>query len=242
MGKSFKCDQCPKIYATRQGRWRHKRNDHKEISLMMVKPERTMNLAESIKSSHADGDTSGALQDVQDPASDIPTFDSAEFCGKKPLSDETLIKIRKMLKIPRHPHASIVKEEREQAPEKSNGLHHNYSDEVEKDIDSSEGESMDESGSEQTDDESGVDMEENGESDEVDGKDMEKLEDEEEAPLDNATIRNLIKRFKILHHQLIHQGRKEHVPILEEIITILNDEGQLGDEYDRTVKSVTKYQ
>ena len=209
---------------------------------MMVKPERTMNLAESIKSSHADGDTSGALQDVQDPASDIPTFDSAEFCGKKPLSDETLIKIRKMLKIPRHPHASIVKEEREQAPEKSNGLHHNYSDEVEKDIDSSEGESMDESGSEQTDDESGVDMEENGESDEVDGKDMEKLEDEEEAPLDNATIRNLIKRFKILHHQLIHQGRKEHVPILLEIITILNDEGQLGDEYDRTVKSVTKYQ
>ena len=203
---------------------------------MMVKPERTMNLAESIKSSHADGDTSGALQDVQDPASDIPTFDSAEFCGKKPLSDETLIKIRKMLKIPRHPHASIVKEEREQA------LHHNYSDEVEKDIDSSEGESMDESGSEQTDDESGVDMEESGESDEVDGIDMEKLEDEEEAPLDNATIRNLIKRFKILHHQLIHQGRKEHVPILMEIITILNDDGQLGDGCDRVVKSVTKYQ
>ena len=97
---------------------------------------------------------------------------------------------------------------------------------------------MDESGS----DDSGVDLEENGESDEVDGKDMEKLEDEEEAPLDNATIRNLIKRFKILHHQLIHQGRKEHVPVLLEIITILNDEGQLGDEYDRTVKSVTKYQ
>ena len=80
---------------------------------MMVKPEKMMNLAESIKSSHADGDTSGALQDVQDPASDIPTFDSAEFCGKKPLSDETLIKIRKMLKIPRHRHASILKEERD---------------------------------------------------------------------------------------------------------------------------------
>ena len=80
---------------------------------MKVKPEKMMNLAESIKSSHADGDTSGALQDVQDPASDIPTFDSAEFCGKKPLSDETLIKIRKMLKIPHHPHASIVKEETE---------------------------------------------------------------------------------------------------------------------------------
>ena len=208
---------------------------------MMVKPERTMSLAESIKSSHADGDTSGALQDVQDPASDIPTFDSAEFCGKKPLSDETLIKIRKMLKIPRHPHASIVKEEREQAPEKSNGLHHNYSDEVEKDIDSSEGESMDESGSEQTDDESGVDMEENGESDEVDGKDMEKLEDEE-APLDDAAIRNLTRRFKILHHQLIHKGRKDHIPILLEILNIFQDEGKLGDEHERCTRAVTKYQ
>ena len=241
MGKSFKCDQCPKIYATRQGRWRHKRNDHKEISLMKVKPEKMMNLVESIKSSHADGDTSGALQDVQDPVSDIPTFDGAEFCGKKPLSDETLIKIRKILKIPRHRHASILKEEREQdnqTPEKSNGLPHNYSDKMEKDIDSSEEESMDESGS----DESGVDLEENGESDEVDGIDMEKLEDEEETPLDNAAIRNLSKRFKILHHQLSHQGRKEHVPVLLEIIRILNDEGQLGDEHDRVVKSVTKYQ
>ena len=236
MAKSFKCDQCPKIYATRQGRWRHKRNDHKESSLMMVKPEKMMNLAESIKSS-----TSGALQDVQDPVNDISTFDGAEFCGKKSLSDETLIKIRKMLKIPRHRHASILKEERErdnQTPEKSNGLHHNYSDKVEKDIDSSEEESMDESGS----DESGVDLAENGESDEVDGKDMEKLEDEEEGPLDNAAIRNLSKRFKILHHQLIHQGRKEHVPVLLEIIRILNDEGQLGDEHDQVVKSVTKYQ
>ena len=61
---------------------------------MKVKPEKMMNLVESIKSSHADGDTSGVLQDVQDPANDIPTFDGAEFCGKKPLSDETLIKIR----------------------------------------------------------------------------------------------------------------------------------------------------
>ena len=56
---------------------------------MMVKPEKMMNLAESIKSSHADGDTSGALQDVQDPVNSIPTFNGAEFCGKKSLSDET---------------------------------------------------------------------------------------------------------------------------------------------------------
>ena len=112
--------------------------------------------------------------------------------------------------------------------------------------DYSDEESMDESGTEQAADEKDLDGEENGESD---GKDMEKLEDEtdtsepdEEAPLDDTAIRNLIKRFKILHHQLIHEGRKDHVPNLLEIITILNDEGQLGDEHDRIVKVITKYQ
>ena len=238
MAKYFKCDQCPKIYASRQGRWRHKHNDHKESSLKM-KPEKMINLAESSKSSHNDGDSRNALQDIQDPVSDIPTFNGAEFCDRKPLSDETLIKIKKMLKIPRQRHATILKEERKvdkQAFEKSNSLYDDYSDE----------ESMDESETEQAADEKDLDGEENGESD---GKDMEKLEDEtdtsepdEEAPLDDTAIRNLIKRFKILHHQLIHEGRKDHVPNLLEIITILNDEGQLGDEHDRIVKSVTDYE
>ena len=253
-----RCDNCTKVYAHRQSLFKHKKKciggvGTKALANLsvakVVKPQKMMDLSEPMKLSHKHGrftslhDGTEALQDARDPTMDnIPTFDGAEFCDKKPKSDETLIKIKKMLKIPHHSHASIVKEERQRdnqdPPEKSNGSHHNYSDKVEKDIDSSEGESMDESGS----DESGVDMEENGESDEVDGRDMEKLEDEEEAPLDDAAIRNLIKRFKILHHQLIHEGRKDHVPNLLEIITILNDEGQLGDEYDRIVKSVTKYQ
>ena len=251
-----RCDSCSKVYAHRQSLFKHKKNCIGGVctkslanlsAAKVVKPQKMMDLSEPIKLSHKNGrftplhDGTEALQDAHDPTMDnIPTFDGAEFCDKKPKSDETLIKIMKMLKIPRHRHARILKEERQrdnQAPEKSNGLHHNYSNNVEKDIDSSEGESMDESGS----DESGVDMEENGESDEVDGKVMEKLEDEE-APLDDAAIRNLIKRFKILHHQLIQEGRKDHVPVLLEIITILNDERQLGDEHDRIVKSVTKYQ
>ena len=251
-----RCDSCSKVYAHRQSLFKHKKNciggvDTQSLANLsaakVVKPQKMMDLSEPIKLSHKNGrftplhDGTEALQDARDPTMDnIPTFDGAEFCDVKPKSDETLIKIMKMLKIPRHRHARILKEERQrdnQAPEKSNGLHHNYSDKVEKDIDSSEGESMDESGS----DESGVDMEENGESDEVDGKDMEKLEDEE-ASLDDAAIKNLMKRFKILHYQLIHEGRKDHVPVLLEIITILNDEGQLGDEHERIVKSVTKYQ
>ena len=48
--------------------------------------------------------------------------------------------------------------------------------------------------------------------------------------------------FPFLPTTLIDEGCKDHVPVLLEIITILNDTGQLGDEHDRIVKSVTKYQ
>ena len=91
-------------------------------------------------------------------------------------------------------------------------------------------ESTDESESEQQSDEQ-------GESDESDNS-----EHEEKAPLDDETIKNLIKRFKMLHHQLIHKGRKEHVPILLEILNIFQDEGKLGDEHERCSRAVTKYQ
>ena len=32
-----------------------------------------------------------SLQDIEDPPSDIPTFDGAEFSGEKPLSERTLL-------------------------------------------------------------------------------------------------------------------------------------------------------
>ena len=81
------------------------------------------------------------------------------------------------------------------------------------------------------------DNSEQGESDESDN-----IEHEEKAPLDDEAIKNLMKRFKTLHHQLIHKGRKEHVPILLEILNIFQDEGKLGDEHERCTKAVTKYQ
>ena len=40
------------------------------------------------------------VQDIDDPPSDIPTFDGAEFSGEKPKSEKTLIKIMDMLKFP----------------------------------------------------------------------------------------------------------------------------------------------
>ena len=50
--------------------------------------------------------------DVAPPAAaDIPIFDGAEFSGEKPLSDETLLKMMEMLKIPHENRARILKEE-----------------------------------------------------------------------------------------------------------------------------------
>ena len=41
--------------------------------------------------------------------SEIPTFDGAEFCGEKPLSDETLLKMMEMLSVPHNRRARILK-------------------------------------------------------------------------------------------------------------------------------------
>ena len=53
------------------------------------------------------------LQDIENPPSDIPTFDGAEFSGEKPKSEKTLVKIMDMLKIPPENRAQIFKEEPE---------------------------------------------------------------------------------------------------------------------------------
>ena len=49
--------------------------------------------------------------DVAPAGADIPTFDGAEFSGEKPLSDETLLKMMEMLKIPHENRVRILKEE-----------------------------------------------------------------------------------------------------------------------------------
>ena len=32
MDRKFLCDECPKFYSSRQGRWRHKKNEHGTVS------------------------------------------------------------------------------------------------------------------------------------------------------------------------------------------------------------------
>ena len=44
---------------------------------------------------------------------DIPTFNGAKFSGEKPKSDETLLKIMEVLKIPHESRARILKVEKE---------------------------------------------------------------------------------------------------------------------------------
>ena len=70
-------------------------------------------LSKTHKLSLDNAESGDVLQDIEGPVTDIPTFDGAEFSGEKPKSDETLLKIMKMLKIPRQRHARILKEERE---------------------------------------------------------------------------------------------------------------------------------
>ena len=88
----------------------------------------------------------------------------------------------------------------------------------------------------------GMESTDGSESEQVESDESDNSEHEEKAPLDDETIKNLIKRFKMLHHQLIHKGRKEHVPILLEILNIFQDEGKLGDEHERCANAVAKYQ
>ena len=51
------------------------------------------------------------LQDIEDPPSDIATFEGAEYAGEKPKSEKSLVKIMDKLKIPHENRAQILKEE-----------------------------------------------------------------------------------------------------------------------------------
>ena len=41
-------------------------------------------------------------EELDEADDDISTFDRAEFCGDKPLSRQTLERMMKMLKVPKH--------------------------------------------------------------------------------------------------------------------------------------------
>ena len=89
----------------------------------------------SLKLSDDNDENSDLLHVDESPVIDIVTFDGVKFFGEKPKSDETLIKIMEMLKIPHERGARILKEEIEfgkKALEKAK-ISHNFTDNVEHD-------------------------------------------------------------------------------------------------------------
>ena len=93
-----KCGKCYKTYASRQSLCNHrkicdgkKKSSYTHTSLKSIVPSPK-------KMDYAENDE--FLQDIESPVRDIPTFDGAEFCGDKPLSDDTLLRMMENLGVP----------------------------------------------------------------------------------------------------------------------------------------------
>ena len=116
--KSSSCNQCGKTYASSQSLWNHKQRCkksgtsqphdllpnymNKEVSGQQPKGNTHTSLKSIVpspkKMDYAENDE--FLQDIESPDRDIPTFDGAEFCGDKPLSDDTLLRMMENLDVP----------------------------------------------------------------------------------------------------------------------------------------------
>ena len=79
------CDLCLKRFTNRQSLFKHKKK-------CTGAPPKPMTI----------------LQDIKHSVKDIPTFDGAEFCGEKPLCDETLLKMMEILSVPHNKRGRIL--------------------------------------------------------------------------------------------------------------------------------------
>ena len=67
-------------------------------------------------------------------------------------------------------------------------------------------------------------------------------DDDDGEPLDQAAIKKLLNRFKLLHYDVINKGHTNNAPVLQEILDILKAEGELNQaEYEKGLKAVTDY-
>ena len=184
-GKWHICRDCGKNLASYYSLWRHKK--------CCKAPARAIEekiLDSSYNSSGMERQDkhrmSNSLSDSEEDIipNQIPTFDGAEFSGEKPKSRETLNRMMEMLKIPEHRWEKIatdmLKEDRERVdptlPTKELLPLEEVVDESEDGNDADNG--MDES---DTSDKSLADGDKDGE------------------PLDQAAIKKLFNRFKLLH-------------------------------------------
>ena len=101
------CDKCDKMFATRQSLWKHCKRKHVDGEEKKRKypcdGSKTRTTPKSIVPSPEKVDyaeNEDVLPDIEIPDRDIPTFDGAEFCGDKPLSDDTLLRMMENLGVP----------------------------------------------------------------------------------------------------------------------------------------------
>ena len=95
------CGKCCKTYSSRQSLYNHRKYCAASLARKISEKAKVRRklFIDSFKNDY--------------DQSDIPTFDGAEFIGKKPKSDETLQNLMKLLRIPHEYRARDIKEEKE---------------------------------------------------------------------------------------------------------------------------------
>ena len=95
------CGKCSKTYSSRQSLYNHRKYCAASLARKISEKTKVRRklFIDSFKNDYG--------------KSDIPTFDGAEFIGKKPKSDATLLNLMKVLRIPHEYRARDLKEEKE---------------------------------------------------------------------------------------------------------------------------------
>ena len=214
---SYKCKQCSKCYATRQSRWKHQQRcrgaDLEQEPKGMVGDYRQSDYQIFRSGESADGSTNAKARKLEDAVvneddDDIPYFDGDEFSGKIPKSRETLNRMMKMLKIPEERWERIATGvlEEEQAKRDSSSSLSSSSEEEEWQF------------PEKARDLSDVEMTppiEVSSSGEVTSR----FEDGD--PFEDLDVKKLWNRFKVLHHQLLRDKKRENTNKLISILDTL---------------------
>ena len=72
--------------------------------------------------------------------------------------------------------------------------------------------------------------------------DFSSCDESDDEPLDQTTIKNAQKRFKLLHYDLINKGKTDNAPALQGILDVLKAEGEINQEdYEKGLEAVTDY-
>ena len=210
---SYKCKQCSKCYATRQSRWKHQQHcrgaDLEQEAKGMVDNYRKSDYQTFCGDESADGSTNAKSRKlvneiVNEDDDDIPYFDGDEFSGKITKSRETLNRMMKMLKIPEERWeriaTGVLEEERAERDASS--------------LTSEEELPFPEKARDLSDIEMTPPVEFSSSGDVTS-----RFEDGD--PFEDLDVKNLWNRFKVLHHQLLRDKKRENTNKLISILDTL---------------------